>query len=179
MIADDTQLVPKFETLWDAEYALRNDILYHGPCKLDQLNYSKSVAPKQDADIVNDRQEEKKQEKWSCSTGQLKFLPHKSKCKLCKSPVSLYLNNSSLARKIFSRPDIESVDDLKKKLLETAEKRIRIDPGDIWAIQVKVWLISMNYLVGEEALLHKRCNTNFSRWSSFNTDGADIILEFA
>ena len=31
----------------------------------------------------------------------------------------------------------------------------------------------MNDLVAEEALLHKWCNTNFSRGSSFNTDGAD------
>ena len=30
----------------------------------------------------------------------------------------------------------------------------------------------MNDLVAKEALLHKRCNTNFSRGSSFNTDGA-------
>ena len=29
----------------------------------------------------------------------------------------------------------------------------------------------MNDLVAEEALLHKRCNTNLSRGSSFNTDG--------
>ena len=28
----------------------------------------------------------------------------------------------------------------------------------------------MNDLVAEEALLHKRCNTNFSRGSSFNKD---------
>ena len=28
----------------------------------------------------------------------------------------------------------------------------------------------MNDLVGEEALLHKRGNTNFSRGSNFNTD---------
>ena len=30
----------------------------------------------------------------------------------------------------------------------------------------------MNYLVTKGALLHKRCNTNFSHGSSFNTDGA-------
>ena len=47
-----------------------------------------------------------------------------------------------------------------------------MDPGDKWAIQVKGRLISLNDLVAEEALLHKRCNTNFSRGSSFNTDDA-------
>ena len=60
---------------------------------------------------------------------------------------------------------------MKKRLLETAENRIHIDPGDTWAIQVKGRLLSMNDLVAEEALLHKRCNTNFSRGSSSNTDG--------
>ena len=45
-------------------------------------------------------------------------------------------------------------------------------------------LISMNGLVAEEALLHKRYSTNFSRGSSFHTDGAggrkqdDFRLEF-
>ena len=94
-----------------------------------------------------------------------------NKCIFRRNPVSLYLSNSSLAGKIYSRPDSKSADDLKKRLLE-AEKRILIVPGDKWAIQVKGRLISMNDLVAEEALLHKRCNTNFSRGSSFNTDGA-------
>ena len=80
-------------------------------------------------------------------------------------------NNSSLARKTYSRPDNKNADDLKKRLLETAEKQIRIDPGNTWAIQVKGRLISINDLVEEEALLDKRCKTNFPRGSSFNTDG--------
>ena len=105
LIADDTQLVQKFETLWGAEYAPKNDILYHRSCKLDRLNNSKSAARKRDADIANDREEAKKQKKRSCSTGQLKLLPYKNMCILCSSPVSLYLNNSSLARKTYSRPD--------------------------------------------------------------------------
>ena len=172
LIADDTLLVQKFETLWGAEYAPKNDILYHRSCKLDRLNNSKSAARKRDADIANDREEAKKKKKRSCSTGQLKLLPYKNKCILCNNPVSLYLNNSSLARKTYSQPDNKSADDLKKRLLETAEKQIRIDPGDTWVIQVKGGLISMNDLVAEEALLHKRCNTDFSRESNFNTDGA-------
>ena len=49
LIADDTQLVQKFETWgWGggADYAPENDILYHRSCKLDRLNNSKSVARK-------------------------------------------------------------------------------------------------------------------------------------
>ena len=44
MIAVDTQLVHKFKTLSGAEYAPKNDILYHKSLKLDRLNNSKSVA---------------------------------------------------------------------------------------------------------------------------------------
>ena len=171
LIADDTQLVQKFETLWGAEYAPKNDILYHRSCNLDRLNNSKSVARKRDADITNGKEKAKKHKKRSCSTGQLKLLPYKNKCILCNNPVSLYLNKSSPARKTYSRPDNKSADDLKKRLLETAEKRIRIDPGDTSATQVKGRLISMNGLVAEEAL-HKLCDTNFCRGSSFNTDDA-------
>ena len=83
----------------------------------------------------------------------------------------IFNNNSSLARKTYSRSDNKSADDLKKRLLETAEKRICIDPGDIQIIQVRGILISMNDLMAEEALLHKWCSTNFSHRSSFNTDG--------
>ena len=72
-------------------------------------------------------------------------------------------------RLITSQKDLQPA---KKRLLETAEKRIRIDLGDTWAIQVKGRSIFMNDLVAEEALLHKRCNTNVSHGSSFNTDGA-------
>ena len=139
---------------------------------LYRLNNSKSVGRKRDADIANDGEEEKKQKKRSCSSGQLKLLPYKNKCIICNNPVSLYLNNSLLVRKAYSRPDNKSADDLKMRLLETAEKRICIDPGGTWTIQVKGRLISMNDLVAEEAQLHKRCNTNFSRGSSFNADGA-------
>ena len=63
MIADGIQLVQKFEKLWDAEYALKNDILDHRSCKLDKSNNSKSVARKRDADIANNREEVKKQKK--------------------------------------------------------------------------------------------------------------------
>ena len=120
LLAHDNQLVQKFETLWGADYAPKYDILYHRLCKLDRLNNSKSVARKRDADISNGREEAKKQKKQSCSTGQLKLLPYKNKCILCNNPASLYLNNSSLARKTYSRPDNKSADDLKKRLLETA-----------------------------------------------------------
>ena len=54
--------------------------------------------------------------------------------------------------------------------MKLQKKRICIDPGDTWTIQVRGMLISMNDSVAEEALLHKWCNTNFSRRSSFNTD---------
>ena len=47
------------------------------------------------------------------------------------------------------QPDNTSADDLKKRLLEIAEKRIRIDPGDTWDIQVKGRLISINDVVAE------------------------------
>ena len=78
-------------------------------------------------------EEAKKQKKRSCSTGQLKLLPY-NKCILCNNSVSLYLSNSTLARKTYSHSDNKSAHDLKKRLLETAEKRIRIDPGDTWTI---------------------------------------------
>ena len=116
LIADDAQLVQKFETSWGAEYAPKNDILYQRSCKLDILNKGKSVARKRDADIANDREEAKKQKKRSCSTSQLNVLPYENKCILCNNPVSLYLNNSSLARKTYNLLDNKSTDDLKKKL---------------------------------------------------------------
>ena len=97
LIADDTQLAQKFE-IWVAEYAPKNDILYYRSCKLDRLNSNKLVARKRDADIANDKRGSEEREKRSCSTGQLKLLPYKNKCIICNNPVSLYLNNSSLAR---------------------------------------------------------------------------------
>ena len=124
--ADDTQLVQKFETLWGAEYAPNNDILYQRSNKLDRLNNSKSVAGKRDAGITN--KQKKKQKKRLCSTGQLKLLPCMNKCIFSNNPVSLYVTNSSLASKTYSKPNNKSADDLKKRLLE-AEKRILIDHG--------------------------------------------------
>ena len=145
--------VQKFETLRGAEYAPKNDILYHRSCKLDRLNNSKSVAFKKDPDIANDREEVKKQKKQSYSTGQLKVLWYKNQCILSNNSVALYPNNSSIARKTYKpAADNKSADDQQKRLLETAEKWIRIDPGDTWAIQVKRRLISMNDLVAEEAV---------------------------
>ena len=128
-IADDTQLVQKFETLWGAEYAPKDDILNQRSFNLDKLNSSKSAARNRDANIANDREEAKKQKKRPCSTGELKLLPYKNKCILWNNPVSLYLNNSSLARKTYSRPDKKNAADLKKRLLETPEKRIHIHLG--------------------------------------------------
>ena len=162
LIAGDTKLIQKFETFWGAKYDPKNYILYHRSCKLDRVNNSRSVAHKRDADVANEREEAKKQKKRSFSTGQWKLLPYKNKWILCNNPVSLYRNNSSLARKTYCRPDNKNADDLKKRLLETAEKRIRIDTGDTWTIQIKGRLISMNDIVAEEAVLHKRCNTFFS-----------------
>ena len=49
---------------------------------------------------------------------------------LCNKLVSLYLNNSSLARKTYNWPDNKNANDLKKQVIETAEKRICINPGD-------------------------------------------------
>ena len=119
-------------------------------CKLDRLSNSKSVARKQDADIANDREEAKKQKKtimqyWSIKTSiqEQTYTLHQSS-----------FNNSSLARETYSRFDSKSADDLKKRLLETAEKQIRIDDGDTWTIQVKGRLILINDLLAEEALLH-------------------------
>ena len=55
----------------------------------------------------------------------------------------------------YSRPDNKSVDYLKIRLHETAEKQIYIDSGDAFAIQIKGRLILMNDLVAEETLLQK------------------------
>ena len=115
----------------------------------------------------NRRNRKNNHEYWSIKTS---FIPEQV-YSLQKSSFTVS-NNSSLARKTYSRPDNKSADDLKKRLLETAEKQIRIDSGDTWAIQVKGMLISINDLVAEEVLLHKRYKTNFPRGSSFNIDGA-------
>ena len=61
--------------------------------------------------------------------------------------------------------------DLRKRLLKTADERLQKDPGDIWALEVSGRLQGINDLVAEEALLHKRCNTNFIRGSSNKADG--------
>ena len=129
MIVGDTQLVQKFET-WGAECVPKNDILYHRLWKLERLNSSKSVARKRDANIANDTEKAKKQiKKRSCSTGPLKLPPYKNKRILCNSPVLLYLSNSSLARMTYSRPDNKNADDLKKRLLETAENEYALILG--------------------------------------------------
>ena len=77
--SDDTQLVQKFETLWGAEYAPKNDILYHRLCKLDRFNNSNSEVHKRDADLANDREKAKKQKK----------RPYKNKCILCNNAFSI------------------------------------------------------------------------------------------
>ena len=118
LIADDTQLLQKLETIWCIEYAPKNDILYQRSCKLDRLNNSKSVARKQDGDIANDREDAKKQKKRSCSTGQLKLFPYKGKCILCNNPVSLYLNNSSLDKRPIAEQTIKLLTTWKRGYLK-------------------------------------------------------------
>ena len=44
----------------------------------------------------------------------------------------------TLAKKTYRRPDNKSADELKKRLFQTAEKRIRIDPLDTRPIQVDI-----------------------------------------
>ena len=106
--------------------------------------------------------------KWSCSIGHLKLVPYKNKCILCSNPVSVTTHH--LPERPTAGHTIKVLMTWKRGYLKLQKKRICIDPGDTWTIQVRGMLISMNDSVAEEALLHKWCNTNFSRRSSFSTD---------
>ena len=106
--------------------------------------------------------------KRSCSIGQSKLVPCKNKCILCSNPVSVTTHH--LPESPTAGQTIKVLMTWKRGYLKLQKKRICIDPGDTWTIQVRGMLISMNDSVAEEALLHKWCNTNFSRRSSFNTD---------
>ena len=106
--------------------------------------------------------------KRSCSIGQSKLVPCKNKCILCSNPVSVTTHH--LPESPTAGQTIKVLMTLKRGYLKLQKKRICIDPGDTWTFQVRGMLISMNDSVAEEALLHKWCNTNFSRRSSFNTD---------
>ena len=64
-----------------------------------------------------------------------------------------------------------AADDLKKCLLKPAEERLQKDSGDKWALEVFGRLQGIIDLVPKEALLHKRCNTNFIRGSTCKADG--------
>ena len=119
----------------------------------------------------------RRNKKRSCSIGQSKLVPCKNKCILCSNPVSVTTHH--LPESPTAGQTIKVLMTWKRGYLKLQKKRIcndpgdtwkTNDPGDTWTIQVRGMLISMNDSVAEEALLHKWCNTNFSRRSSFNTD---------
>ena len=110
----------------------------------------------------------RRNKKRSCRIGQSKLVPCKNKCILCSNPVSVTTHH--LPESPTAGQTIKVLMTWKRGYLKLQKKRICIDPGDTWTIQVRGMLISMNDSVAEEALLHKWCNTNFSRRSSFNTD---------
>ena len=76
-----------------------------------------------------------------------------------------------MAKKTYSKPDNLTADDLKVRLLKTAEERLQKNCTDKWALEVKGRLMGISDLVAEETLLHKRCNTNFLNGRSNNKDG--------
>lgn len=49
---------------------------------------------------------------------------------------------------------------MKKHLVQTAGRAAK-QRRDVWAVDAKGRMLGTNYMVAEEALLHKRCDTNF------------------
>ena len=160
MLKDNEELLQRLKNKWENN---PQSVRYHKSCKLGVHNASKISSRKRENVDMLAKEEERKKKQRSCSVGKSKTpLLYKNKCILCNEPVKLYLKNATLARKTYSRPDNLTAADLKKRLIDTANTRLNRNSNDRWALDVKGRLLGINDLVAEEALLHKRCNSNFS-----------------
>ena len=160
MLKDNEELLQRLKNKWENN---PQSVRYHKSCKLGVHNASKISSRKRENVNMLAKEEERKKKQRSCSVGKSKTpLLYKNKCILCNEPVKLYLKNATLARKTYSRPDNLTAADLKKRLIDTANTRLNRNSNDRWALDVKGRLLGINDLVAEEALLHKRCNSNFS-----------------
>ena len=82
------------------------------------------------------------------------FLPHLNKCVVCNEDVSLYTNNREKAQSSYQNPDSYMHGRLRRRLLNIADHRLKIDPSDSWALEVKGRLEGMRDLHAEGALIH-------------------------
>ena len=101
------------------------------------------------------------------------ILSYKNKCILFKKLVCLFTNNPNLVRKVHSWLDNETATDLKRRLSQTTDERLRNDANDAWPVDIKGSLLGINNLVANKTLLHKRCSTIFFKGES-NVGDEDI-----
>ena len=113
-----------FEKLWRAD---PNKADYHPSCKLNTFNKSKTSSKKRNKEKLQEMEESRLKKQRSNKA----LLPYKDKCILCTKDVSLYKNNKEKAKKTYSRPDSMTAEDLKKRLLDTADKRLQAAPGGV------------------------------------------------
>ena len=158
--SSNSQLLAKFQGLWD-NHSNTNIIYYHGNCKHEIFNTAKTSSRKRTSEASLEREESRKKKQRLCTVRDSEVLPYKDKCIHCNELVCLHLCNPAKAKKTHTRPDNETKDRLKSRLLKRVEERLSKNPDDKWAIEVKGRLMGMNDLVAEEVLLRKRCNTNF------------------
>ena len=165
---EDTTL-ERLKSRWEND---AKSVRYHKSCKLEVHNKWKSLSRKRINMQLSEKEEFRNKKQRSCTTeGKDKVsLPYKNKCILCNELVCLYTKKPQLARKTYSRPDSKTAEDLKRRVLKTANERLRFSSNDKWAMEVKGRLMGINDLVAEEALMHKRCNSNFLRFGS-NDEG--------
>ena len=83
-----------------------------------------------------------------------KILPYKNKCILFKKLVCLFTNNPNLVKKVHSWLDNETATDLKRRLSQTTDERLRNDANDAWPVDIKGSLLGINNLVTNKTLLH-------------------------